>query len=185
MSRNLGSTELKRLHREWRRKAHDRLAVYLDSVETPANVGSIVRTAAALGVDDLYLGGRTPDLAVSGVQRTAMGTDRYLAVHRPEGAGIGAPVAAGYRLVGIELAEGARPLHEVDLTGPVCLVVGHEDRGLSKAVLDAVSVFAFVPQLGKVGSLNVATATAIAAAEARRQGWAAPGSPEAPPPPGS
>ncbi len=183
MTRNLGSTELKRLHREWRRKPHGRLALYLDSVETPANVGAIVRTAAAMGVDDLYLGGRTPDLATSGVQRTAMGTDRYLAVHRPEAAGVGAPVADGYRLVGVELTDGARPLHDVDLTGAVCLVVGHEDRGLSKAVLDQVATFAFVPQLGKVGSLNVATAAAIAVAEARRQGWIEPGTPAPTPPP--
>jgi tRNA (guanosine-2'-O-)-methyltransferase len=173
MTRNLGSTDLKRLHREWRRKPHDRVALYLDSVQTPANVGSILRTAAALLVHDVYLAGRTEDPSHSGVQRTAMGSDRFLEVHRTEAPvpGLRDPRAAGYRLIGIELAEGARPLHELDLRGDVCLVVGHEDRGLSKTALDEVEELAFIPQLGRIGSLNVATATAIALYEVRRQGW--------------
>ena len=74
-------------------------------------------------------------------------------------------------MVAVELAERARPLHQVDLTGAVCLVVGHEERGITPAVLDAVDEVAFIPQLGRVGSLNVATAAAIALYEARRQGW--------------
>ena len=61
MSRSLGSTDLKRLHREWRRQAPGRLALLLDSVATPANVGSILRTAAALRVDDVWVCGQTAD----------------------------------------------------------------------------------------------------------------------------
>ena len=59
MTRNLGSTDLKRLHREWRRKAEGRVALVLDSVATPANVGSILRTAAAMRVDDVWVCGQT------------------------------------------------------------------------------------------------------------------------------
>ena len=79
--------------------------------------------------------------------------------------------ALGYRLVGIELADGAEPIHTVDLTGPVCLAVGHEDRGLSAAVLGDATALAFIPQLGRIGSLNVAAATSIALYETRRQSW--------------
>jgi tRNA (guanosine-2'-O-)-methyltransferase len=50
-------------------------------------------------------------------------------------------------------------------------VVGHEDRGLTAATLAACDDVAFLPLLGKVGSLNVATAAAIACYEVRRQGW--------------
>jgi tRNA (guanosine-2'-O-)-methyltransferase len=50
-------------------------------------------------------------------------------------------------------------------------VVGHEDRGLSKAALDQVDELVYIPQLGRIGSLNVAVAAAIALAEVRRQGW--------------
>jgi len=74
-------------------------------------------------------------------------------------------------LIGIELADTATPLHELDLTGDVCLALGHEDRGLSKGCLDACDAIGFVPLVGKVGSLNVATAAAMAMYEVRRQGW--------------
>jgi tRNA (guanosine-2'-O-)-methyltransferase len=53
----------------------------------------------------------------------------------------------------------------------VALVIGHEDRGLSKAALAGCDELAFIPQLGKIASLNVATATAIALYEVRRRAW--------------
>ena len=65
----------------------------------------------------------------------------------------------------IELADGATPLHELPLGPATCLVVGHEDRGCSPATLDACDAVAYLPLLGKVGSLNVATAAAIACYE--------------------
>ena len=53
----------------------------------------------------------------------------------------------------------------------MCLVIGHEDHGVRAATLDLCDVVAYVPQLGRVGSLNVATATAIALYELRRRTW--------------
>jgi tRNA (guanosine-2'-O-)-methyltransferase len=53
----------------------------------------------------------------------------------------------------------------------VCLALGHEDRGCSAALLAGADAVAYVPQTGKVGSLNVAAAAAIALAEARRREW--------------
>lgn len=175
MTRNLGSTELKRLHREWRRRADGRIALLLDSVATPANVGAIVRTAAALRVDDLWCCGQTPDLDHPGVGRTALGTERYLRVHRRDdpSEALDAARAGGYRVIGIELADDAVAIHEADLRGAVCLVVGHEGRGLSPGVLRGLDAVAFIPQLGRVGSLSVATAASVACYEARRQGWPA------------
>ena len=79
--------------------------------------------------------------------------------------------AAGYALVGLELAEGARPLHELDLPPDVCLAVGHEDRGLSKACLARCDAVGYLPQLGAIGSLNVAVAASIAIFELRRRSW--------------
>ena len=173
MSRSFGSTDLKRLHRDWRRRAEGRVAGLLDSVATPYNVGSILRTAAARRVDDVFACGQTADEHASGTQKTALGSQRFVTVHRfdaPADA-VAAIRAAGYRLVAVELAQGAAPIHEADLTGATCLAVGHEDRGLSAAVLDAADQIAFIPQLGRIGSLNVATAASIALYEARRQGW--------------
>src|ERR1035441_11102700 len=76
--RQLPPTEVKRLNREWRRASGDRLALLLDSVSQPFNVGSIVRSAAAFRADQLWLCGNTAPLSHPGVGKTALGTQRLL-----------------------------------------------------------------------------------------------------------
>ncbi|MGE0796096.1 MAG: TrmH family RNA methyltransferase [Acidimicrobiia bacterium] len=175
MNRPLGETAVKRLNREWRHRTEGRLALLLDDVQTPFNVGAIVRTAAAERVEHLYLAGTTDTPTHPKARKLSMGTDRYLewTSHATGVDAIAAARADGHRVVAIELSDGALPLHEVDLRGDVCLVIGHEDRGVSAAVLGACDVTGFIPQLGRVGSLNVAHAAAIAIYEARRQAWTA------------
>ncbi len=172
--KQLGSTDLKRLHRSWRRQSPARAALVLDRVAQPFNVGAILRTAAALRVDDVWFVDDTPTPDHTKVGRTALGAERYLQVHTavPNGAdAASAARASGYRVVGVELADDATPLHELDLAGDVCLVIGHEDRGLTPATLDACDAVGYIPQLGRIGSLNVATAASIALYELRRQSW--------------
>jgi tRNA (guanosine-2'-O-)-methyltransferase len=173
MTRKLGGTDLKRLHRTWRHRTDGRVALLLDNVQSPYNVGSILRTAAAYRVEHLWLVGRTPEPSHPGVRKTALGTDRYLAWSRADsGAEAAAEArAGGFTVVGIELADGAVPLHQLASAEPVCLVVGHEDQGLGANTLAACDAVAYLPQLGRVGSLNVATAAAIALYEIRRQEW--------------
>lgn len=177
--KQLDGTGMKRLHREWRRRTHGRLAVVLDDVQGPFNVGAIIRTAAALRVDDVWLAGRTPEPDDTKVAKTALGTQRYLTFHRATGGpgAVDAAHAAGYAVVGIELADGAVPLHQLALAADTCLLVGHEDRGVPAATLERCDAVAYLPLLGRVGSLNVATAASIALYEARRQAWAHPGEP--------
>lgn len=174
MTRPLGSTELKRLHREWRRRTAPRLGLILDGVQQPFNVGAIVRTCAAFRVEHLWVVGETTP-AHPKVGRTALGSERYLEWSAvDEGlAAVAAAREAGYAVVAVELADEAVALHELPLTGDVCLVVGHEDRGVRTDVLDAVDHVGYVPLVGRIGSLNVATAAAIALYEVRRQSWAA------------
>jgi tRNA (guanosine-2'-O-)-methyltransferase len=169
----LDPTGLKRLHREWRHRVDGRLALVLDSVQGPFNVGAILRTAAAYRVEHVWLAGATAPVASSAVGKTALGTDRYLTFTTVE-RGVDAVEAArarGFRVIGIELSDGARPMHDVDVGTAACLVVGNEDHGISAAALRACDEVAYLPQLGKVGSLNVATAASIALYEARRQEW--------------
>ena len=82
--------------------------------------------------------------------------------------------ADGFRVVAVELAGGALPLFEAPLGGDVCLAIGNEDHGCSPALLSAVHAVSYIPQVGRVGSLNVAVAAAIALAEVRRREWTAP-----------
>jgi len=169
----LDGTGLKRLHRGWRHRSIGRLGLVLDNVQSPFNVGAIVRTAAAYRVEHAWLVGATRELDDSKVRKTALGCERYLTWQRVDtiAEALAGARAAGFSPVGLELADGASPLHELSFFGDVCLVIGHEDRGLAPSTLDACDVVAYLPMLGKVGSLNVATAAAIALYELRRQRW--------------
>lgn len=171
--RQLRPTDVKRLNREWRRRTEGRLALLLDSVSQPFNVGSIVRTAAAFGAECVWLCGNTPALDLPSVGKTALGTDRFLEAFREPSPAAAAKAAAeeGFRVVAIELASGAVPLAEAPLDGDVCLAIGNEDHGCSPALLAAAAAVAYIPQIGRVGSLNVAVAAAIAMAETRRREW--------------
>src|ERR1700729_1268039 len=93
--RQLRPTDVKRLNREWRRRTEGRLALLLDSVGQPFNVGSIIRTAAAFGVESVWLCGNTPDLDLPAVGKTALGTDRFLSASRTPSAAAAAKSAAG------------------------------------------------------------------------------------------
>ena len=171
--KQLSGTELKRLHRQWRKNEPPRLSILLEGLGGPFNLGAILRTAAAYRVEHLYLAGMQIDPTSTNVGKTALGADRYVpwTVHEDWASGAQAARDAGFRLVGLELADQAVPMHEADLSGPTCLVIGHEDRGLSKTALGDCDGVVFLPQLGRIGSLNVATATSIAIWEARRHSW--------------
>jgi tRNA (guanosine-2'-O-)-methyltransferase len=171
--RQLGQTDLKRLHRDWAKRSTGRLSLLLDGVSSPFNVGSIVRSAAAFRVEHLYLcgGASSPGSARAG--KTAMGTERYLSWSNFERGADAADAARedGYSVVGLELADHAVPLFQLSVGPDVCLAIGHEDHGLTAGTLAACDAVAFIPQLGRVGSLNVATAAAIAIFELRRREW--------------
>ena len=169
----LGSTEVKRLSRDWRRRTEARLGLLLDGVGQPFNVGAIFRTAAAFGVERVWLCGSTAPPGHPSARKTALGTDRLLAFEHYPSAAAGAAAAAadGYRLVAVELASDAVPLHEAPLSGDICLALGNEDHGCSAALLAAADVVTYIPLPGRVGSLNVAAAAAIGLAEVRRREW--------------
>jgi tRNA G18 (ribose-2'-O)-methylase SpoU len=171
--RQLRPTDVKRLNRDWRRRTQGRLALVLDSVGQPFNLGSIVRTAAAFGADSLWLCGNTPDISHPSVGKVALGTERFLDVTREPSPALAAKAAAaaGYRVVAVELASGALPLAEAPLDGDICLAIGNEDHGCSPALLAAVDAVTYIPQPSRVGSLNVAIAAGIAMAEVRRREW--------------
>ena len=169
--KQLRSTDLKRLHRTWRTRTPGRLAIGLDAVQGPHNVGGVLRTAAAYRATHVWFtdAGTGPDHPQVG--RTALGSERYLDVRQSlDGpALVTAARAAGYRVLALELCDAAMPIFDADLLGDICLVVGNEDHGVAPATLAACDGAVYLPQFGKIGSLNVATATAIGMYEWARQ----------------
>lgn len=167
----LRATDLKHFNHAWRR-----LGLLVESVTQPFNMGAIVRSAAVFGVDHLWLAGNAASPTHRNAQKAAHGTEELVSW---EHAGTATEAAntvheAGFRIIAIELTSDAIPLHESPLDGDICLVVGAEDHGCSPALLAAADAVAYIPQIGRVGSLNVAVATAIALAEVRRRDWTRP-----------
>lgn len=173
--KSLSPTELKRLHRTWRRNTELKVGLILDGVQSPYNVGSLYRSAAAYRCEDMWLVPPTPDPTHTKVAKTALGCERLVS-WKTIATGVEAveaAKAAGYLTVAVELTGNAAPLFQIDLGPSVCLVLGHEERGVHKQTLAAVDHIAFLPQLGKVGSLNVAQAGTAALYETARQRWMA------------
>lgn len=172
-SKPLGPTELKRLHRDWRRRTDLRMSMILDGVQNPYNVGSILRSAAAYKVETIWLAPPTIPVTHAKVAKTALGCERLVetVVTETTEEAVAAATAAGFTTVAVELTATASPMFELDLGASVCLVLGHEDRGVHKDTLAMVDHVGFLPQLGKVGSLNVSQAATTALYETARQAW--------------
>ena len=153
------------------------LGVYLAGVADPGNVGTLVRSAAALGADWLALGPGSADAFHPRAVRAAMGAT--FALPLLEGvAPADLATRDGFDVVGA-VAHGGRPPWEVDLTRPLVLALGGERSGLG-TLLDELAggrpvVTTTIPQTAGSDSLNVAAAGAVLMAEAGRQRAVGPG----------
>ncbi len=147
------------------------------------NIGSIVRTANALGARRVHIVGRR-----RWNRRGAMVTDRYLSVDHMETASELARSCAerGFVLVGVDNVEGAVPVESACLPQRACLVFGEESGGLSEEMLARCALVVAITQRGSTRSMNVGHAAAIVmwahssalAAEAARLGEGEAGSAE-------
>lgn len=161
----LHGTRLKRFLRDYRRTkphAYDLVAL-LQSVEYPANVGSSFRLADGAGLSELVLTGITPTPPNATIEKVG----RYKSSRVPWRYEQD-PVTAvrdlkdsGYHIVAIELCEGAVPYFEYGYPQKTCVVVGHEDHGVTKATLEVCDTAVFLPMYGKGLSLNVHVALSI------------------------
>jgi tRNA (guanosine-2'-O-)-methyltransferase len=158
-------TDLKRFLRDYKRAnqpAYDVVAL-LQSVEYPANVGSIFRAADGAGVSELVLTGITPTPPHPTIDK--VGRFKSLKVpwryEQDPVRAISDLKADGYHVVAVELANTAVPYHTFTYPQKTCLVVGHEDHGITKATLAACDTAVFLPMYGKGRSLNVHVALSI------------------------
>ena len=139
----------------------------LEAIQDPGNVGTLLRSAAAAGVEHVLLSAQCAFAWSPKVVRAGMGA--HFALNIVEGADLGAFVGT-FAGSAIALEGGAgRSLYELDLRGPVAFLVGNEGAGLSPAVLEAADVRAHIPLSPRVESLNAGVAGAVALFEAARQ----------------
>jgi TrmH family RNA methyltransferase len=144
-----------------------KLALLLEDIQDPGNVGTLLRSAAAAGADHVLLSPHCAFAWSPKVLRAAMGA--HFATNVVERADL-ADFLLRYRGQGVALAgDGGASLYDLDLGKPTALLVGNEGAGLSRAMLEAASIRARIPMPGRVESLNAATAGSIALFEAVRQ----------------
>ena len=149
----------------------------LDNVRSIFNTGSIFRTADALGVEKIYLCGLTPSpLDKLGRVRlkfikTSLGSEKSVPFEKRVSTVrvLDKLKKEGYKILAIEQYPSSAPYYSLSSTvyslKEVALVVGHEVRGLSQAVLKKADKILEIPMAGTKESLNVAIAFSIVAYE--------------------
>ena len=157
------------------------LALVLDSLEDPQNVGTLLRTAEAAGAHGVvFPTERQAPLSPAAVKASAGATEHLHLVPVDDLAATLTDLhLRGLRIVGSD-AEAALTAREADLRGPIALVVGSEGHGLSPAVRRRCDLFVRLPMRGAIGSLNAAVAGSVLLFEVVGQRDAAPRPPGAP-----
>jgi TrmH family RNA methyltransferase len=142
----------------------------LDDVQDPGNVGSMLRSAAAAGVEQVYLSSHCAFAWSPKVLRAGQGAHFHLALFED----VDLPgwadgfVATGGRVVAA-VARGGGSLFTAALSGRIALAVGNEGAGLSAALVERASCRVSIPMPGGVDSLNAAAAAAICLFECVRR----------------
>ncbi len=150
----------------------------LDNVQDPGNVGAMLRCAAAFGIPHALLGTGTAFAWSPKVLRAAQGA--HFVVNIVEGANVAAFLAT-YRGTSVAMvadASNTARLGDVDLCGPVAILVGNEGAGLSDETIAAATARVTIPMPGQMESLNAASCGAIAMYELCRQRQAPPRAPD-------
>lgn len=139
----------------------------LETIQDPGNLGSILRSAAAAGVSDVYLSNDCVDAWSPKTLRAAMGAHFSLTIHEQCNL-----VQVARQFCGKVIAttlQANQHLYQTDLNGPVAFVFGNEGAGLSSELLHAVSEQVKIPMPGNTESLNAAAAAAVCFFEKVRQ----------------
>ena len=143
--------------------------ILLDNVEDPHNLGAIIRTANLAGAHGVIIPKRRAVGLTSTVAKTSAGAINYT------------PVAKVTNIVRMieELKEkgiwfvcadmGGEIMYDLDLTGPMGLVIGNEGEGVSRLVREACDFTASIPMKGDIDSLNASVAAGVLAYEIVRQ----------------
>lgn len=135
----------------------------LDVLQDPQNVGTVLRTAEAVGVSGVVLPlGRAVGVTPAVVSASAGASEHLLIAAENLATAIDRLRDYGVKVVGLEAGAESQPLDRVALDGPLALVVGSEGKGLRRLVRERCDVLASLPMSGRIASLNAAVAGSIA-----------------------
>lgn len=145
------------------------LVIVVDGVQDPGNLGTIIRSADAVGATGVVIGKGTVDLYNSKTVRSTMGSLFHLPVVEADLSQLLPEVKKqGIRVVSTSL-QATHTCYSYDFTEPTWFVVGNEGKGVSPEVNALVEDHIIIPMKGQAESLNVAMATTVMLYEAMRQ----------------
>jgi 23S rRNA (guanosine2251-2'-O)-methyltransferase len=145
------------------------IAVILDHITDPQNVGNIIRTAEVLGAHGIVVPRERSSPINEVVVKASTGAIFHLPILK---VGSLRQFLEKFKRKGgwvVSIEKGGKPIHKLSFPFPIAVVVGSEGKGVSKSVIEASDLIATIPMKGKVTSLNVSSATAIALWEVVKQ----------------
>ncbi len=146
------------------------LLIMLDGITDVRNIGAIARTAWCCGVQGLTLPtSHAATLGEDAIKTSAGALNKIMLLRTPSAQqAMDVMRLNGIQILGTEL-RASIPVHEADFSAPTCIVMGAEDKGISKEVLKRADTLIHIPMATKFDSLNVSVATGMVLYEAMRQ----------------
>jgi len=139
------------------------LILVLDMIQNPQNLGTLLRSAEALGVDGVIMPlARTAGVTPAVVHASSGASEHVLVAQANLAQAIESLKETGVWILGLEAGPGSRPIEQVDLTIPLAWVVGNEGEGMRALVKKSCDLLVSLPMSGKVDSFNAAVAGSMA-----------------------
>ena len=152
-----------------RQKGEPPFLILLDNIEDPHNLGAIIRTANLAGAHGVIIPKRRAVGLTGTVARTSAGAINYTPVAKVTNLSNTMKELKKEGLWFVCADMGGIKLYDLDLRGPIGLVVGNEGEGVSKLVKENCDFVASIPMKGDIDSLNASVATGVLAYEIVRQ----------------
>ena len=152
-----------------REKGEDPFLILLDDIEDPHNLGAIIRTANLAGAHGVIIPKRRAAGLTAVVARASAGAINYTPVAKVTNLTtvIRELKQQGFWFVCADM--GGELMYDLNLTGPIGLVIGNEGEGVSRLVREACDFTASIPMKGNIDSLNASVAAGVLAYEIVRQ----------------
>ncbi len=150
-------------------KESPQIILLLDRVADPMNLGAIIRTAEAMGINSIILPARGSAPITSTVVKASAGAISHIKIAQTQKIikEVKKLKENGFNVIGIETS-GESTFDEIDYLHPLLLIAGSEGKGIRNSLLELCDSTVKIPMYGKVNSLNVSVATGIALYEVVR-----------------
>ncbi|MBQ1681847.1 MAG: 23S rRNA (guanosine(2251)-2'-O)-methyltransferase RlmB [Agathobacter sp.] len=143
--------------------------ILLDGIEDPHNLGAIIRTANLVGAHGIIIPKRRAVGLTPTVAKTSAGAINYTPVAKVTNMTQTIKELKDKGMWFVCADMGGTAMYDLDLTGPIGLVIGNEGDGVSKLVRENCDMIASIPMKGNIDSLNASVATGVLAYEILRQ----------------